>query len=246
MNVIIPSISLDFKMVRPFTLTLNGSEPILNTNFFPPIELNGGEYECALIDFHMYNSIPNVDDSNNLFHIGNKIIEIPIGSYELEDIYDYLKTQLLPDGLDNTFKIESNNNTLKVHITTSTHPIYFDKKRSIGNLFGFNKRVLQADKKITYVSDQPVNIFKINTIRLVCNIVSGSYIDSGQDHTLYEFGINVPPGYKMSVTPNNLIYLPVNTREIRTLSMHITDQNGDLINLRGEKFTIRMHLRLIQ
>jgi len=100
--------------------------------------------------------------------------------------------------------------------------------------------------KKTYISDQPVNILKINTIRLVCNIVSGSFIDSRQDHSFYEFGINVPPVYKMNITPHNLIYLPVDTREISTLSIHITDQNGELINLRGENYTFRLYLRLIQ
>jgi len=78
-------------MSRSFTLTLNGNEPITNISYFPPIELTNGEYECALIDFHMYNSIPNVDINNNLFHIGDKVIQLPIGSYELNDIYDFLK-----------------------------------------------------------------------------------------------------------------------------------------------------------
>jgi len=46
------------------------------------IELNA-RYECALIDFNMYNSIPNIDKKNNLFHIGDKVITIPTGSYKL-------------------------------------------------------------------------------------------------------------------------------------------------------------------
>jgi len=233
-------------MSRSFTLTLNGNEPITNISYFPPIELTNGEYECALIDFHMYNSIPNVDINNNLFHIGDKVIQLPIGSYELNDIYDFLKNKLKDYDLEKTFQMESNNNTLQVHITTTKEPIYFNRNNSIGQLLGFNKKIIYPDLKKTYISDQPVNILKINTIRLVCNIVSGSYIDSRQDHSLYEFGINVPPGYKMNITPHNLIYLPVNTREISTLSIHITDQNGELINLRGENYTIRLHLRLIQ
>jgi len=61
-------------------------------------------------------------------------------------------------------------------------------------------------------------------------------------HTLHEFGINVPPGYKMTVTPHNLIYLPINCDEISTLSIRIVDQNGDLVNLRGENVSVRMHV----
>jgi len=47
-------------------------------------------------------------------------------------------------------------------------------------------------------------MLKINTIRLECNIISGSYVDNTPNHTLYDFGINVPPGYRMTVTPHNL------------------------------------------
>jgi len=84
------------------------------------------------------------------------------------------------------------------------------------------------------------------TIRLECKIISGSYVDNTPNHTLHEFGINVPPGYKMTVTQHNLIYLPINCDEISTLSIRIVDQNGDSVNLRGENVSIRMQIRLIK
>jgi len=91
-------------MSRSFTLTLNGNEPITNISNFPPIELTSGEYECTLIDFHMYNSIPNVDINNNIFHIGDKVVQLPIGSYEHKDIYDFLKYKLKDCDLEKTFQ----------------------------------------------------------------------------------------------------------------------------------------------
>jgi len=99
-------------MSRSLTLTLNGNG-ITNTSYFPPIELTNGAYECALIDFYMYNSIPNVDINNSLFHIGDKVIQLPIGSYELNDIYDFLKNKLKVYDLEKTFQMESNNNILQ-------------------------------------------------------------------------------------------------------------------------------------
>jgi len=59
----------------------------------------------------MYNSIPNVDINNNLFHIGDKVTQLPIGSYELNDIYDFLKNKLKDYDLEKTFQMEGNNNT---------------------------------------------------------------------------------------------------------------------------------------
>jgi len=91
-----------------------------------------------------------------------------------------------------------------------------------------------------------VNVLKINTIRLGCNKFSGSYVDNIPNHTLHEFGIYVPPGYKMTVTPHNLIYLSIHCDEISTLSIRTVDQIGDLVNLRGENVSTRMHVRLIE
>lgn len=56
------------------TLTLSGNTSLLHVDYFPPIELSiHHEYVCGLVDFQTYNSIPNVDNSNNLFHIGDVI-----------------------------------------------------------------------------------------------------------------------------------------------------------------------------
>jgi len=60
--------------------------------------------------------------------------------------------------------------------------------------------------------------------------MSGSYVDNTPNHTLHEFVINVPPKYKMTVTPHNLIYLPINYDEISTLSIRIVVHSDDLVN----------------
>ena len=67
------------------TLTINGNSSLLVANYFSSIDLKQ-DYVCGLISFDTYNSIPNIDVENNLFHIGDNIINIPVGSYELADI----------------------------------------------------------------------------------------------------------------------------------------------------------------
>lgn len=75
-----------------YTFTLSGKESVLSTTIYPPIVLNENEqYVLGLINFESYNSIPNVDSSNNVFHYGeNQQIVIPEGSYEIGDIQKYL------------------------------------------------------------------------------------------------------------------------------------------------------------
>lgn len=50
------------------TLTLNGNSSRLRAEYFPPIDLSDGEYVCGLVDFQTFNTIPNIDETNNLFH----------------------------------------------------------------------------------------------------------------------------------------------------------------------------------
>jgi len=92
----------------------------------------------------------------------------------LNDITDFIYNKLKLHNLENTFKIQSNNNTLQVEITTMRESVYFNKKRSVGQRSGFHQKVLEPHPTKTYRLDQTVNILKINTIRLECNIISGS------------------------------------------------------------------------
>lgn len=230
-------------VVMSITLTLSSNSSELFANYFPPIDLNGA-YECALTDFHSYNSIPNVDVYNNMFHIGELIIEIPVGSYELNDIVDYIEEQYKQFRPENKIFIEANNNTMQVKVSTSREPIYFNKENTIGKLLGFNSKVLEPNKH--HYSDLPVNIFKVNLLRIESSIAVNTYMNGSKAHTLHEFPVNVPPGYKIVEIPKNLIYLPITSREISSLALRVVDQYGDLINFRGEEITIRIHLRSIK
>jgi len=125
--------SRTFKM--SITLTLIGNTSVLVADYFPPIELDQN-YQCALMSLDTYNSIPNVDVGNNLFHIGKHMIKIPVGSYEISDINDLLTrkytklTKNEPDGSPK-FYLVPNYNTLQSEIFSATDEIYFNKEKSI-------------------------------------------------------------------------------------------------------------------
>lgn len=223
------------------TVTLSGNSSLLTADYFPPIELNQNQdYVCGLVDFQTYNSIPNVDLTNNLFHIGNQIIEIPVGSYELDDIANFIRAALLKLKNGYNVNIWANNNTLKSVLTSNTQ-VYFNKARTIGSLLGFSPNELIPN--VLHVSDMPVKIIKVNTIRVECNIIDGAYINNTRAHTLHEFSPAVGPGYKIVEVPRNVIYLPVNVREITSIVVKLVDQDGDLINFREETITVRIHIK---
>lgn len=223
------------------TITLSGNSSVLSTEFFPPIELvKNVEHVCGLVDFQTYNSIPNVDETINLFHIGDTTITIPLGSYEIKDIFKFIHQSLLELKREYDFVLYVNNNTLQC-VMAANVAIYLNQDRTIGKLLGFTSRKLMPNLK--HESDMKANISKVNVVRIECNIITGSYMNNKQTHTIHEFAPTVPPGYKIIEVPRNVIYLPINVKQLTSVTIRLLDQDDNLINFRGETVTARLHIK---
>ena len=90
-----------------------------------------------------------------------------------------------------------------------------------------------------------VNFLTINSILVNINITLGSYVNGSTQPTIYTFFPNVSPGYKIIETPHNLLYLPITSDAIHRITIWLTDQNENELNLRGENLSKRFHLREI-
>lgn len=133
-------------------------------------------------------------------------------------------------------------NTLKSEIKCK-YSIDFSKENTIGSLFGFSATQRLEQPNQWYKSNSTVNIIKINIIRIECSVTSGAYTNGTLSHVIHEFFPRVPPGYKISESPTNVIYLPVIARLIDRLNIRIVDQNNKLIDFGSEEVTVRLHLR---
>ena len=166
-----------------------------------------------------------------------EIIIIPTGSYEIEDIESYLYKLL--SSKDIVISIRPNNITLRSEMKC-THQVDFRRQDSIGKLLGFAQRILEPN--ITHSSDLPVSILKINALRVEYNVTAGAYINERRVHTIHEFFPAVPSGYKIIEAPSQVIYLPITVKTIDHLQVRIVDQDGNLVNFRGEIVTVRLHI----
>ena len=55
---------------------------------------------------------------------------------------------------------------------------------------------------------------------------------------IYSFFPDVSPGFKFIVNPHNLLYLPITADTIHNITIWLTDQNGNDLNLRGENLSM--------
>ena len=192
-------------------------------------------------------------DNNTLWYDVNKKIGFPHGCYELDDLEQFLIKEMrhlheknpLPETAPKALRekliyLKGKRQTLKAVIYLR-YKIDFSPENSIAPLLGFNPVKLEAFKK--HESDNLVSIMSVESIRLECNVISGSFSNGKPMHTLYEFFPDVPPGFKIVENPANVIYLPVTTKTIDNVEIRICDQNSKLLNLRGETSIALLHFR---
>lgn len=250
-----------------YTFALNGNKPFLQGNFSPPIELSNGEWEIALISLNTYNSFPNLKETT--VKVGEYIdhpsieINLPEGSYEVSDLEETLNRQILRAHLNkkvqdnilprtrkptehpllgNKFiSLHANKNTLFTELYSRVDITFTPE---LSKILGFSKTEFAANT--VHLSDKLPNISNLDVVRIECGIVTGSYVNNYLSHSLFEFGINVPPGYKINIIAGTPIYLPITVSQISNLVVRFTDQNGKLVNNRGENFSVSLHLRKVK
>ena len=237
-----------------FQVIVSGDKSNFNTLFNPKIELEKEKvYEIALVNLETYYSFPNIDDSNNVFVYSHDQgqtwtkIKIPIGSYEIDDINNYLRFEMQRighfDEVNNEafINIAANSNTLKcILIIGRGYSVDFNQANSLSKVLGFTGNKYNEG---FHESEKPVNILNINSILVNIDIIDGSYVNGKTKNTIYSFFPDVSPGFKIIESPVNLVYLPILPQTIQNINLTITDQDENILNLRGEKLTARFHIR---
>ena len=125
-------------------------------------------------------------------------------------------------------------------ITNNNCEVYLRRYNSINSVLIFDSKLYTSGFN---ESENMVNILTINGILVNIDIISGSYVNGSTQPTIYSFFQDISSGYKMIENPHNLLYLPLTSDTIHSITFWLTDQNGNELNLRGENLSMRFHLR---
>ena len=110
------------------------------------------------------------------------------------------------------------------------YEVDFRQYNSINSLLAFHNKLYTSG---FHESENMVNIHTINSILVNIDIISGSYVNGSTQPTIYSFFPNVSPGYKIIENLHNLLYLPISSDTIHSITVWLTDKNGNVLNLRG-------------
>lgn len=239
-----------------FSLVISTNNSRIKTRFNPPLQFKKDSiYEVALMNLETYYSFPNITEKNNVLVIEKnsnriqEIFEIPIGVYELSEINNYIKKELIRRGVTNEdtdiLTFEPNVNTLKTLMGVSEDfTVIFREPNSLNSVFGFNSENYTGKGISNYFeSENVINIIAVSSILVKSNIISNSFVNGSQQPVIYSFFPDVPPGFKIIETPRNLVYLPLINNNLSTMETWLTDQNDNLLDLRGETLTMRLHIK---
>ena len=89
----------------------------------------------------------------------------------------------------------------------------------------------------------PVDIMKVNSIRVNIDIIQGRYAWRIQSLTMYLPFPRASLGNKVFKRPSNLIYYPILRYDINYIRLWLTNQNERPIDLRDEPLSITIELR---
>ena len=130
-----------------------------------------------------------------------------------------------------------------IDITNPSYQIDFTKANTFRELLGFNSRILKHDYN---KSDDTVQIIKTSVILIKCDLVSGGYINGVRQGILYSFpSMLVPVGYKLNIMVPNMFYLLINRKEISSIHFEITNQYGEVLDLKGEEVALGVCLQQV-
>ena len=238
-------------------IIINGTGSDIKCDFLVPIIIPSELYDVklGLKSFATYNNIPNIESGKN-----NQIrIKVPehdydtfaleTGAYELSKINEQIvgwmkRTYPKLRKVEDKFKLVGNGATSKAEFQiVGKFCVDFDVPGSMADVLGFDRyRKIAGSGR--YVADQIINIVTVKQIVFNCNLISSNYVNGQESPFIYNCGINVPVGYRLSREVTDISYKSLTTSRISHIRVWIVDQSGRSVNLRDDDLTVTLSLRL--
>ena len=101
-------------------------------------------------------------------------------------------------------------------ILKNNYEVDVRQDKSINSLLGFHSKLYASGFN---ESENMVNILTINSILVNIHFISGSYVNGSTQPTICSLFPNVSPGYKIIANSHYLLYLPITSDTIHSMTI---------------------------
>lgn len=249
-------------MDESIIVRMSGEVNSVSSTYSPVINVNGNS-EIALVQLKTSDKRFQEKTNNiNISSLKNTIeFVLPRNNLKVKVVSAWYKIDRLNNAIRNiisrpenkNFGIEFNiipiDNNLRCRIYCNK-PINFRCDNSMANKLGFEEKLYNAiEHKDLY--HEPVGyIFSelkdMDSIKVVCNIVKGSFDNGQHSRSIYEFFPRQSEKEEIIESPINLMYYKLKTAVIKKIKIDLVNgDNEPITGLNGEMIVI-LHIRPIK
>ena len=236
-------------------IIVRGKGSDISSDFYEPIKLSE-EYHAQLgvKSFSTYNNIPNVVEGlNNKMKIkvpghDYKTFALDTGAYEMKVIARQLLewievTYPELENVEENFKLIPNYATSKADFfIKGDYGVDFQVDASCFELLGFDNTDKMQGTGL-YPGKRIVAITSVTQLIFNCNLTTSNYINGKEMPFLYNCGVNVPSGYRLTRELTDIAYKNLTTSQISHIRIWIVDEHGRSVNLRDADLTVTLALK---
>ena len=195
-----------------------------------------------MVNLETYYSFANIRKGNNSFKWSTDegktwtLLHIPTGCYELKAI----NAEITRIRGNSDITILPNVNTLQCILTVvgAKCKVSFDVPNSLASVLDFKQDIVNGVGR--HASEKLVNIMSVNSILVHCNIIHSSYIRGQQAPVVYNY---LPKCCSWTENFGSATQFNLPPSDCRRHFDFVSVADGEHLDLRGEKLTIRFHLR---
>jgi len=166
-------------------------------------------------------------------------IEFPPASFTYDDINEYIQDILLINGKDkDAIKVEFDYGRFKCRLSIKSGYVLDLRNSTFCDLIGFEDKLYGFTDKLedfsVFGTKTPNITNSIDTIYIHCDLTSNSVVDGNWGDVIYCLSTaNLSRSFPFTVEPISKGLSELNKHYIDSITIHMTDVNGRIIDLNG-------------
>ena len=85
---------------------------------------------------------------------------------------------------------------------------------------------------------------RVTQLIFLCNITDSNFLNNAEIPLLYNCGIDVSPGFRLTREIENISYKNLTTHQISVIRVWIVDQHQNRVDLRNDELLITLSLQI--